>query len=235
MISVATERGITENYRSTLPSGIELDQLTNAFFQHVYPVQANAFVRRADLYSEIQTGKVDTILLKAICAVAFRYTTRADTSHPDGGAQAAQWADEARSGLMLDADRFARSKIAAILLLIWHDNNSGRYGSAWLLIALASRMVVALGLASESVPETPWIEQERGKRLAWAVYAQDNLGAGGVAEYSTCPSDPSEVPCSERYFALGIAPPVTSENSIGDHSIQAHFLKLLVLRKRILR
>ena len=196
-----------------LASRQQVNMLIEAFFSHVHPVEAMSFLRRGQLVRDIREALASPLLVKAICTVSFRFLpNNAEFTHPDGGCLPERWGQEIKNEIMADTDRVSMSKLASILCVIHHESNSGRVLSSWLLISLAARMALAMGLdrSPESDPasvQSPWISAEIERRLMWSVVCFDALGSAGFDKYRLCPEQLEiPLPSSERDFAAGHAP-----------------------------
>ena len=233
------------------PSRAEILKLVEAFFIHVYPTQANAIVRRADLLPNIQHGASITPLTLAICANAYRFTDSADSLHPDGGELPRQWAKHAMYGIMDTADDFSTESLTTILLLAIHESNSGRHHSVWLLVSMAVRMAYGMRLHTNTSegPVKSWIEIEVRNRLMWAAYCADRFSGGGMGEYTLC-SDQSitiPLPVSEDEFDRGQAQGDSRTlqevvlldraqlNWSGQDNLMSRYVQIMFIRDKVLR
>lgn len=217
------------------PTQEEVEYHAKLFFEYVYPVRCNAFVNKEEFGKALTEGKVGETLGLVVCAVSARYarhdsastagssaSLRTDTpestsSDPDGTLQAAHWALKAKQLVLGDIDAYSTSKLVCLLLLYQHEMNSGRWGSGWMILALASRMAYGLGLdrdhgvaeitATSLSPSSrnsdgDWVKRETKRRLMWACWAADTLAADGSEIYSTVTRDSLgiQTPCSEENY-----------------------------------
>ncbi|GFZ48880.1 hypothetical protein JCM24511_06629 [Saitozyma sp. JCM 24511] len=127
-----------------------LQKHIDAFFQFVYPCQANAIIHRGTLSRDVNAGRASKKLLLSICAISSRFLEPGNGRQAPlkGSSQAQAWAREAKTMLILDDD-LTTETVATALILAKHDNNSGRYTQAFILSSMASRMAMALGLHKE--------------------------------------------------------------------------------------
>lgn len=192
--------------KDTLSSRYEIDRLLTAYFDCVHPHKGNAFLQRGKVFREVQSGEASTYLVKAICACAARFLDGADRDHPDGGTLPAMWAQEAKVGAMANLERFSISKLATLLILVEHENSSGRFASSWLSAGMPVRMAMAMGLNDETDPTVPWAEREMRRRLMWAAFILDSHTAGGLQRYLQCPRSvvTIDLPAPEHCFTLSI-------------------------------
>jgi hypothetical protein len=222
------------------PTQKEVGYHAKLFFEYVYPVRCNAFVNKEEFGKALREGKVGETLGLVVCTVSARYARHDSTptpdcsaslgsdtpettrSNPDGTPQAAHWASKAKQLVLGDMDTYSTSKLVCLLLLYQHEMNSGRWGSGWMILALASRMAYGLGLdrdddntvssaASPSLGSTSgnlngdWVKKETERRLMWACWAADTLAADGSEIYSTVTRDSLgiQTPCSEKNYGSG--------------------------------
>ena len=172
-----------------------------------------SFIHRGQLYQRVEEGTGPELLLKAICAVSARFLTASDARQEfeasEGGEPADVWAREVRMEIAADLDRFSTYKLAALLCIIHHEYSSGRQASGWNLTALATRMAIGMDLHVEPPDEMPlsWVDRETRRRLVWATFCADIIGAGGLPECTTYGLDMVKdraLPSSEAEYAFGI-------------------------------
>jgi hypothetical protein len=222
------------------PTQEEVEYHARLFFEYVYPVRCNAFVNKEEFGKALREGKIGETLGLVVCAVSARYARHDSTptpdssaslgpdtpettrSNPDGTPQAANWALKAKQLVLGDINTYSTSKLVCLLLLYQHEMNSGRWGSGWMILALASRMAYGLGLdrddddreistaSSSSSPSSgnlngDWVKKETERRLMWACWAADTLAADGSEIYSTVTRDSLgiQTPCSEENYHSG--------------------------------
>lgn len=196
--------------------------------------------------------------VKAICAVSMRFLPSADARHVDGGTAAARWAQEAKHGILLEPGRYYPSKLAALLLLVHHEYTCGRIEGAWLLVAMGTRMALAMGFhldhndggagSGANTPSLPWAERETRRRLMWSAFCADSMAAGGLQVYMTCPAASVRValPCSEANYSLSMPvqcpklAEVEAEDRIPDmppgaDGPFARYIRLISIRNDMLR
>ena len=178
-----------------------VEDLVNLYYTYIYPLNGNGFIHRGQLSRDLQDETVPPILLKSICALAFRYSSESNNDNPDGGERAAKWAQEVKDSLMANTDQYSTAKMTATLNLIIHEQNSGRHGSAWLLVSLATRMALAMGLYLDHEAFS-WVEQETRRRLTWAAFILEAQVAGGHQEYLGLSAGTirGTLPCSEMNY-----------------------------------
>lgn len=235
-----------------------IDQHVEAFFSYVYPVQANAIVHRGTLMRDIADGKVARKVVLAVCAVASRFVN--PPASPESGimlpiplkgtAAANAWATEAKSSLLTEDSSL--EGITAALILAKHDINSGRFGQAFVLAAVATRMAMSLRLHQELPPDSAksTVERETRRRLMWGCYALDRMMSTGVPEFLLTPARSMRIrlPCDDQRFLFGIESnaPIPALETEGDSSdgdparfsdvgILGHQLRIQGVRSMIFR
>ncbi|CAK9785596.1 unnamed protein product [Cutaneotrichosporon oleaginosum] len=190
-----------------------VDRHVEAFFIHVYPVQGNAVVHRGTLMRDIAEGTSSHKVVLAICAVASRFVDVTGTPRATpqltpltGSPEANRWAADAKADI-INSD-MSIENITAALILAKHDIYSGRFGQAFVLAALATRMALALSLHREMPAEAdvPRAERETRRRLMYSCYSLDRTMSTGVPEFLCVPAHLLHVrlPCAEQNFNLGI-------------------------------
>ena len=196
---------LTSRPRTALTQPV-IDAHLEAYFTHVHPTHAGAFLHPPFTRLRVRTGRIDRCLLLAICAVSAPFTA---AGHPtyQSRLDAAEWAKEAKTSLILEGD-MTLDTIAATLILAKYDVNVGQYGSAWILGSIANRMVLALGLHRELPPDDTVTEAEREtrRRLFWACYCLDRIMSTGVSDFVTTKADIVGVrlPMMEDRFERGM-------------------------------
>lgn len=191
-----------------------MDRHVEAYFAHVYPIQGNAIVHRGTLQKEIADGSVSRQVLFSICAVASRFVETPSTpgrpAPPNpiaGNAEAQRWAADAKATLLMDD--MSQDNITAALILAKHDINSGRFGQAFVLGALATRMAIGLTLYKELDANDPAtnVERETRRRLMYSCYSIDRMMSTGIPENLCVPaaSIHLNLPCNEQQYSYGVA------------------------------
>lgn len=230
-----------------------VEEHIEAFFTHIYPLQANAVVHRGTLLRDVADGTASRKMILAICAAAARFVKPPDDTAPFpimGTATTQRWANEAK-GLLLTEDMNPES-IAAALILAKNDIHSGKASQGFVLAAVATRMALALQLHHELPNDKPATvtERETLRRLMWSCYSLDRMMSTGVAEYLAAPSLSIRLPCDDQPFAFGLStetPRVALETEADAHDQEAnpatfegvglfaHFVRLQGIRTMILR
>ncbi|KAL1413281.1 hypothetical protein Q8F55_001036 [Vanrija albida] len=233
-----------------------LDRHLEAFFTHVYPIQANAIVHRGTLLRDVADGRVARKVILAICAVAARFVSL-PTSTPPGapppplaGSVAAQaWGVESKAALM--EDDMSLDNVTTALILAKHEINSGRFGRGFVLAAVATRTALALGLHRELPADDPATvtERETRRRLMWGCYSLDRMMSTGVPEFLSVPAALMSIrlPCDDQQyqFATPTDAPVPAIETEGegeairerysDVGIMGHHVRLQGIRVIVLR
>lgn len=147
------------------------------------------------------------------------------------------------------------------MLLHEHDLRVGNYAAAFAVTGLAVRMAQALQINIESSSDILCLEvdglsascRESRRRLMWAVYVMD-AWVGGGADDLTLIADQNmkiQLPCNERNFVFQIpcivetlqpgkqlpfiTPEAQAQGPVDSIDLQAQFIRLISLRKRVLR
>ena len=226
------------------PTSPIVNDLLDLYLEYVYPTCANGFLHKGELKRRCRQSGFDDLLVRAICATAYRYSDEADTSHPDGGEVPAAWAETLRASLS-DLNHINEDRLAVILVMITHEHASGRSASAWMLTSMATRLAYTLRLQVETPHPRTWLHGELRRRMMWAVYCWDALGSGGIPEYTLC--DVSRInialPVSEYNYTHDI--PVQSLTFAQVHAnakfeqgadgVFSRYIRLLALRAQALR
>lgn len=192
-----------------------VDRHVEAYFTHVYPVQGNAIVHRGTLMRDIADGTSSPKVVLAICAVASRFievtgTPRAPPQpqqYPLAGTpEANRWAAEAKASV-INSD-MSLDNITAALILAKHDIYSGRFGQAFVLGAMATRMALALSLHRElpADADISRTERETRRRLMYGCYSLDRMMSTGVPEFLSVPAHSihTRLPCNDQKYTFGI-------------------------------
>lgn len=136
-----------------LPSRNITIELTNLFFDHVYPMLP-CFHKKSFL-SFVESGKLKDeapMLLYAICCISAGY-------HPDDTMKkrSKDWYEQAKFSYELTRQRPspALRTIQAVLLLTFHAWTVGDFSSSWMFLGKAWRQVVALGLNCTDTVRAP--------------------------------------------------------------------------------
>ncbi|OJJ43178.1 hypothetical protein ASPZODRAFT_1231259 [Penicilliopsis zonata CBS 506.65] len=228
---------VVEHVENTAEEEIDRDILLphlDAFFTSVYPVQGNAFIHRGTLLRDINARRADRALLLAICAIATRFLPTAVPGRECG------WAREAKALLILEGT-VSVQRVATALILAKHDIHCGRFSSAWMLAAMATRGALALGLQKqEEEEEKTFIERETKRRLFWACYCLDRMMAPGLPDQILIRADLADsiaLPCEEHSFLLAISPPraglLCSDD--GEVGLFGHYVRMMSIRYEILQ
>jgi hypothetical protein len=183
-----------------LPTGDRLEELVGAYFLHVHPYQANAFLHRTTILQGLPSGALTSTLLLAICAVSARFTTP-----PSASAQS--WAEQAAKDLVVSTS-LAIEDAAAAVLLATEAYNSGLTQKASILCGIAVRQVIALGLhrGGPNAERTTWIEAEGRRRLYFACYCMERTLSDGSPDSTQCIAERVRIqlPCDGISYRLGI-------------------------------
>ncbi|EEA21013.1 hypothetical protein TMatcc_001019 [Talaromyces marneffei ATCC 18224] len=182
-------------------------------------------------------GILDPNLIK--CVVAFGVFL--GNGPPDGQATARAWMQEVQEETLRRIGRHTITHLRILVLLSRFRFHAGDFGDAWNILALAARVAFTMRMNYEH-EGLDCIVQESHRRLMWAIYHQDRLFSGGIADLQVCPVEKMHIrlPCDDRSFEMGIA---SKAGFLNDNDIDpganidthAFKLRLLAIRDRILR
>ncbi|KAM0810856.1 hypothetical protein AB5N19_11209 [Seiridium cardinale] len=211
---------------------------------------------------KIQQGNT---LLHAICALGAKFYALKSAEHlklPEDFALRVgnRWAAKAKMLLLMNVGYVSVQNTMAIILLHEHDLRVGDYASAFMLTGLAVRMAQALQINLEkschilaSNDQLQWSHREARRRLMWSVYTMDSWVGSGVDELTLIRESDIKIqlPCNERNFNLEIPcivetlekgaylPFLSTEDRtkgpVDTLDLQAQFIRLLSLRRKVLR
>uniref|UniRef100_A0A093VDN4 Sterol regulatory element-binding protein ECM22 n=1 Tax=Talaromyces marneffei PM1 TaxID=1077442 RepID=A0A093VDN4_TALMA len=160
---------------------------------------------------------------------------------PDGQATARAWMQEVQEESLRRIGRHTITHLRILVLLSRFRFHAGDFGDAWNILALAARVAFTMRMNYEH-EGLDCIVQESHRRLMWAIYHQDRLFSGGIADLQVCPVEKMHIrlPCDDRSFEMGIA---SKAGFLNDNDIDpganidthAFKLRLLAIRDRILR
>ena len=109
-----------------------------------------------------------------------------------------------------------------------------------MLVGTLTRFAFALRLNYEN-PNICSLAQESRRRLMWGIYILDTILAGGLPEFTLCPSNVMHVhlPSQESNFELDILGPNVRLDGVTDRStdlgLLAYYIRVMSLRDSILR
>jgi Fungal specific transcription factor domain len=190
-----------------------LQDYVDAFFDHVAPYQANAFLHQGTMKQQLRDGEVPEHLLLAICAISARFVSLSNSSAPTTTShninfQSSQWARIATHRLMASRDINLTNAVVA-LLLCKNATYDGAFNHAFLLAALANRYALKLRLFDETKwpstggeSELRWVEKEQRRRIMFACYCVDRMTATGMKELTFVPANimTLQLPCEDYQY-----------------------------------
>ncbi|KAF9544439.1 Transcriptional activator of fatty acid utilization [Mortierella hygrophila] len=156
-----------------LPTRAEMDTLLNLYFRFMYPF-APMFIRKNFMERHQQRPDLPHILiLNAIFCNACWYS-----DDPLIRQDSTKYFNRAK--IILDETYHVSriSAIQALLLMSHHQHAVGNYSGGWLYTGMATRIAHDIGLHRQDFQVNEPIEAEIRKRVWWAVYIADRLGAG---------------------------------------------------------
>jgi hypothetical protein len=205
-----------------LPVHDILFQLVKLFFEHIHPwcpILHRDTTMEALFSSKDRLGEEDRILLHAIVASTLRYLT--DTRLDE--TKKKHYHDLSKNKVLLyGMDNLSVRSLQALVILALDLIGSSSWSPGWNIMALITRAVVQLGLASESAsllapkfesiyteramaPTEPkdFVEEESRRRLFWMVYLLDRYGTVSTA-FDFALSDKDIVrtlPCRDHFWS----------------------------------
>ncbi|QSZ36878.1 hypothetical protein DSL72_006761 [Monilinia vaccinii-corymbosi] len=168
-------------YSPTSPSdpspSVQQDVLLDTYFVRCHGKPYHVLDETA-IRQRIQANHIPAYLLDAIYAVSARYT-----SHPSGYFAAVRLSEDYahRSRAVVDIDEPSIDNLQTLLLLSTSYTASGRGKKAYMMLANAIGMSVALELHRELDHKlrTACPERELRRRLFWTCYLMDKFSACG--------------------------------------------------------
>ncbi|KAJ5291309.1 hypothetical protein N7478_000560 [Penicillium angulare] len=208
-----------------------------SFFDSIYPLPTFSFLHKASLLRWNQTGQADHCLLLSIIAITSRLPGR-DATEVNLGIRCSALAQNL---ILRDQGRPNIIKAQSLLLTIRYHMWSGNTSEALILMATLARFAFALRLNYEN-PNLCSLAQESRRRLMWAVYVLDTFLAGGIPEFTLCPSNVlhTSLPNQETTFELDTSyvsvplhgPGDCSED--GDIGLLGYYIRVIYLRDSVL-
>ncbi|KAI0132181.1 hypothetical protein BJ170DRAFT_234301 [Xylariales sp. AK1849] len=212
-----------------------------------------------------QTIQRENALLHIVCAMGSKFYALKCSDQltlPDDFALQVgnQWASRAKGMLFTNMNNISVQNTMAVVLVHEHDLRIGDYASAFMLTGLGVRMAQALQINLEKSPnilssdgQLHWSSREARRRLMWSIYIMDAWVGSGVDELTLVRDQDMKIqlPCNERNFMLQI-PCLVETLQTGEYlpfvsledrakgptdtlDLQAQFIRLLCLRRKVLR
>ncbi|KAJ5475936.1 hypothetical protein N7475_001665, partial [Penicillium sp. IBT 31633x] len=225
-------------------------------------VHKPSFMQRLD--EDLESCCNDESLLHIICALGAKFFALDYSSQfpPESILTAGnQWAKIAKARIFADLDDLCLEKLMTAILLYDHDLRIGSYASAFILSGITARISQALQLNLESSADilcahsdsnSP-IMNESKRRLMWSCYVMDSWVGSGVNQLTLLEDKDLKIqlPCHSHNFSLG-TPCITELIDVGkvlkfipkeqtyfqpaqNMGIEAYFIRLVSIRKRVLR
>lgn len=205
-------------------------------------------MQKGALLRELKEHGASSLVILAICTSAYRFSGKADSTHPDGGAIPAMWGKRVLTGIMGRINELSEEVLAAALIMVHHERVSGRYISAWTMVGLVGRMAFAMRLHLDDPLEQSSITAiETKRRLMWAAFSVDAVFGAGIAEFTSIPSASLRIalPIPDHCFNLGIPTRARYLHEVsrpgdydallpGEDGITARQIRLLVIRQDVL-
>ncbi|CAH0059252.1 unnamed protein product [Clonostachys solani] len=174
--TLATPVSITKS-KERAPPLVPAEALIDTYFSR-YHAKPYHILDESTTRQRAQLGQLPDFLANAMFAVASRYT-----AHPDGYQAAVNLSEDyaARSRKEIDADEPSVDGLQAALLLVMAFIASGKGRKAYMLLATATGMAMALELHREMDDQrmASSTEKETRRRLFWTCYLLDRFTACG--------------------------------------------------------
>ncbi|UNI18320.1 hypothetical protein JDV02_004594 [Purpureocillium takamizusanense] len=209
-----------------------------------------------------EAGRNSNVVLLAVCALGAKFFAASSaTSSSEGAGEGlalragCQWARRAQQLLFASINRPSTDTVMAAVLLHEHELRIGNYAAAFMITGLAVRFAQGLQLNVEQQVVHARVSPakvmpslyESCRRVMWSVYVMDSWVGSGVDEL-TMLDDKNiniQLPAPESDFVLEtpratLLPQLPSGGSFrttrsGELDLEAHFVVMVGLRKRILR
>ncbi|KAJ5334027.1 uncharacterized protein N7506_007810 [Penicillium brevicompactum] len=224
-------------------------------------VHKPSFMQRLD--EDLEFCRDEESLLHIICALGAKFLALDHLFRLSPElvlAAGNQWAKTAKSRVLADLDDLNIEKLMTAILLYDHDLRVGSYASAFILSGITARISQALQLNLESSADilcdsksTSPITNESKRRMMWSCYVMDSWVGSGVNQLTLLEDKDLKIqlPCHSHNFSLG-TPCITETLDEGkvlgfisqeqvpfqptqNMGIEAYFIRLVSIRKRVLR
>ncbi|KAJ5365265.1 hypothetical protein N7517_008151 [Penicillium concentricum] len=246
-----------------LPDKERILILVEEYFAHVHPLRCFGFVHKPSfmqrLDEDLESCCNHESLLHIICALGAKFLALDQPSQfpPQSVLTAGnQWAKIAKARIFADLDDLSLEKLMTAILLYDHDLRIGSYASAFILSSITARISQALQLNLESSADLNSIcpiANESKRRLMWSCYVMDSWVGSGVNQLTLLEDKDLKIqlPCHSHNFSLGtpcITEVLDEGKALGfisreqnqfqpaqNMGIEAYFIRLVSIRKRVLR
>ncbi|CAG8421267.1 unnamed protein product [Penicillium salamii] len=210
----------------------------DAYFEYISPLCENGFIHRALFLRAWTSGKVDPVLLKAICSASadFVPANSAASTRRDG------WLSEAESYIWSNIGRPSIAILQVLVIVISQNLALSRFSALQPLLAVAAKMAYLLRLNHEN-PKLSTTAREIRRRLMWSIFILERRLAGGQEDLITCPKNLMHIqlPSTEKDFELAISSrtgplvPTKIDRESSGMGIRAYFCRLSSIRHEILQ
>ncbi|KAF4468764.1 hypothetical protein FALBO_4348 [Fusarium albosuccineum] len=194
------------------------------------------FLHRATTIAEWSQGKLDKVLLKAICASGLRLTS----AHHGEKSTAYVWMKQVQHELVDQMGDMSIPRLQALMLVVKFLSSLRFTGDVWVLISIAARVAFTKRLNYERPAMDP-VKQECLRRLMWSIYSTDKVFSGGIEDLTVCPTQRMHIrlPSSHHDFQLGLKSRSqflrSKTDSETDLNALAFLMRLYDIRDRVLR
>ncbi|KAH7323197.1 hypothetical protein B0I35DRAFT_194242 [Stachybotrys elegans] len=195
------------------------------------------FLHKATTMAEWKRGRLDSTLVKAICAHGLHLTS---PQYRGEHSIANQWIREIRA-VILTTPGTSIAQLQTLLLLVKFGFMGHFDEDVYMLLSFAAQSAFMKRLNYEK-PSLDALRQECQRRLMWTIFVYDKLFSGGIEDLSVCPAHRMHIklPTNDYCFQRGLQSRSrflcdNSESDSPDMDAVAYRMKLLDLRDRILR
>lgn len=171
--------------------------LVDIFFEEIYPLPSYAFLHPETTKKRCRDGQFHTPLAYSLCAVAAQHT-----GSPADRDRASRWAQDAEQSIWQHLECPTVPRLQALLLIIHHRMETGRFDRAFMLAAIAARFAAAMRLNHEH-PEMDPVAREVRRRIVWSLKIVERYFAHGIPQFELCPTESIylDFPLAEEDFS----------------------------------
>jgi hypothetical protein len=163
-----------------------LSQHLEAYFLYVYHLPGYDFLHRPSMLEDLHHNRIPPVLATAICAAVAMYVSSSAASKQ----LSVQWAKEIDTYIFSSLNNLNLRNLQVMILSMFQHFSYRQFGRVWLMHGMATRLAlgVLLGKARSGIDgASSVVSRECAKRLAWSLFVQDKLHAGGVDEFQALP------------------------------------------------
>lgn len=207
----------------------------DAYFERPDPV-TQQFLHKATVITDLSQGRLDELLLKAICASGLR-----SLSPGNRDTTANLWMREVQGTLMASIGGQSITQLQTLMLFIRHRYETGVIRDVWMLLPTAARIAFTKRLNYEH-PNMDPIQQESLRRIMWSIFNLDRILCGGLEDLVVCPPERIHIrlPSRNNIFERGLpskAPYLAAHESddLSEMDASSYAIRLSLIREKVLR